>query len=85
MTAPVSPNALSPQVFAVSHPVWKKQEGRVADSACREGKAVEVKTPLQTETYFSGVRGGLYQFVLRVKTPAAPPAGATRLASCSQL
>jgi hypothetical protein len=75
-TSPVSPNALSPQVFAVSHPVWRKQEGRVVDAACREGKAVEVKAPLQTETYFGGVRGGLYQFVLRVKTPAAPPAGA---------
>jgi len=75
-TLPVSPNALSPQIFAASHPVWKKQPGRVVDAACREGKAVEVKAPLQTETYFSGVRGGLYQFTLRVKTLSAPPAGA---------
>lgn len=76
-TSPVSPNAFSPHVFAASHPVWKKQTGRVADPACREGKAVEVKAPLQTEIYFNGVRGGLYQFILRVKTPSAPPAGAT--------
>jgi hypothetical protein len=75
-TSPMSPNALSPQVFAASHPAWKMQTNRVADAACREGKAVEVKAPLQTETYFGGVRGGLYQFILRVKTPAVPPAGA---------
>ena len=75
-TSLVSPNSFSPQVFAASHPVWKKQTGRVADSACGEGKAVEVKAPLQTETYFNGVRGGLYQFVLRVKTASAPPSDA---------
>jgi len=75
-TLPVSPNSFSPKVFAASHPVWKKQTSRVVDAACREAKAVAVKAPLQTETYFGGVWGGLYQFVLRVKTPAVPPAGA---------
>lgn len=75
-TSPVSPNALSPKIFASSHPLWKTQAERVADSACGEGKAVKVKAPLQQETYFGGVRGGLYQFVLRVKTPSAPPADA---------
>jgi hypothetical protein len=72
----VSPNALQPKVFAASHPAWKLQTGRVVDPACSEGNAVVVKAPLRTETYFTGVRGGLYQFVLRVKTPAAPPADA---------
>ena len=70
----VSPNAFSPRGFASSHPAWKMQTGRVVDGACLEGKAVEVRAPLQTETYFNGVRGGLYQFKLRVKTPTAPPA-----------
>ncbi len=85
-TAPVpagyTPNATPPRVFDADHPMWKAQPRRTNDSACVAGKAVQLDTPLSTETYFSGVQGGRYRFALRVKSSDAPPANAKLHLSC---
>jgi hypothetical protein len=76
VAADYTPNGFRPFVLAADHPLWKSQAARVDDPTCAVRKALQVKPPLNTEAYFSGIQGGRYRFALRVKVPAAPPAGA---------
>jgi len=72
---PQSPNTLKPVVFGALHPGWvNKMESKpefVQDPSCTDGRAIVLKGPLNFETYFGGVRGGLYRYSLRVKAPAS--------------
>jgi hypothetical protein len=72
--ADYSPNRMAPIIFGADHHMWNKQAGRVTDSTCVSGTAVQVMPPLSTEEYFTQLEGGgHYRFSLRVKSLTPPP------------
>jgi hypothetical protein len=71
-----SPNGFETRVFPAGHSLWKQQQARIPDMACADGMAVKLQGSLTSETYFSGITGGRYRFMVRVKSPGPPPANA---------